>query len=84
MTYAKYNCLIRDIVNVAGEGFEPDPVTSYHVHHLGHQPNLCGVASGGVDAQNTATDTDLATVIERWPTLSEEVRQGIVTMVSAA
>ena len=43
-----------------------------------------GAECGAVGAQNTAMDPDLVTVIERWPTLSEEVRRGIVAMVRAS
>ena len=42
-----------------------------------------GAESGAVDAQNTGIAPALATVIERWPTLSEKVRRGIVAMVRA-
>jgi hypothetical protein len=43
-----------------------------------------GAESGANDPENKAIDPGLALVIERWDTLADAIRAGIVAMVAAS
>ena len=66
------------------EGLEPPTVTKRNSNELRDGEDPRGAESGAVDTETNPIDSDLATVIDGWPSLPKPVKAGIVAMVRAA
>jgi hypothetical protein len=65
-------------------GLEPVSTTSLSANDLGKSAVSNGAESGAVGAQNAPIDPSLALIVNRWPTLPEAARAGILAMVRAS
>ena len=71
------------LAKVAAVGVEPTAATPISYNELGKSTTPCGAESGATEAQTAQLYPDLALIVNRWPTLPEEIRQRLVAMVQA-
>ena len=61
-------------------GLEPVNITGCKKQ----RPPVGGAESGAVGNNSTATDPDLAKVVEAWPRLPEPIKRAILAMIEAS
>ena len=76
--------VMRRTTKVAEEGLEPDHVSDCETNNLQHSPDSFGTDSGTRADKTTVFVSDLQTVIEAWPSLSEADRDAMLLIVRQA
>jgi hypothetical protein len=65
-------------------GLEPPSVSGRESNDLGQSSGAGAAKSDASDRKNAATDPDLQSVVDAWPTLPDAVKAGILAMVRAS